>query len=255
MLGRSFALSIILGITVLLRSSHGEKAEDCVKGKQYWSESFLNPKGTCAPCPPHWKSCYNEPINDQKRCVDSCRVSPAKPTPKAEPTPPPTTLTPTPDRDKTSLVTVVYPTLANPNKAEINENTKPSHGGEEKGPETVIAISAFTIAFLALMTVLVLLVRRNRSTLAQRQDPEEAVGLSDLKSSNRDEVETSQEDHGEDILNRNGAIEEDGTFQIDALPVQATSSNSALWFDGMQDTENDKGTSSLTLSLLKESHV
>ena len=46
--------------------------ENCVEG-QYWSKSFINPDGACVACPPKWISCYNQPINDQKRCMDSCR--------------------------------------------------------------------------------------------------------------------------------------------------------------------------------------
>ena len=46
--------------------------KNCVEG-QYLSKSFINPDGACVACPPKWTSCYNEPINDQKRCIDSCR--------------------------------------------------------------------------------------------------------------------------------------------------------------------------------------
>ena len=51
--------------------SREQQMEKCVEGKQYRSKSLLN--GACIACPPNWKSCYNEPIDDQKRCVDSCR--------------------------------------------------------------------------------------------------------------------------------------------------------------------------------------
>ncbi len=49
-----------------------EKMEDCVKGKQYWSRSFITGDGVCISCPSSWRNCYNEPPDDQKRCVNSC---------------------------------------------------------------------------------------------------------------------------------------------------------------------------------------
>ena len=73
LIGQNVAILMFLGSVVLPKSSIEQKARDCIKGKQYWSESFLNPKGTCAPCPPHWKNCNKERSVDKTRCIKSCR--------------------------------------------------------------------------------------------------------------------------------------------------------------------------------------
>ena len=65
---------ILFALFLFARISKQEKEVECVKGSQYWSKSFLSEKETCVQCPLHWKNCYDQPINDQRRCVDSCRV-------------------------------------------------------------------------------------------------------------------------------------------------------------------------------------
>ena len=59
-------------IFVFPKLTKQEKMEDCVKGKQFWSSQFITGHGVCIACPSNWRNCYNEHIDDQKRCVDSC---------------------------------------------------------------------------------------------------------------------------------------------------------------------------------------
>jgi hypothetical protein len=73
LIDRNLVPQIIFVFFVLPKSSKQEKPEDCIAGKQYWSTSFLNPKGTCAPCPHHWRNCDDQPIGDDYQCRISCR--------------------------------------------------------------------------------------------------------------------------------------------------------------------------------------
>lgn len=64
---------IFVGFVVLSISAEQKKPEDCIKGKQYWSTSFLSPSGMCASCPHHWTNCDDQPIEDIQPCKESCR--------------------------------------------------------------------------------------------------------------------------------------------------------------------------------------
>ena len=73
MLVKHIAILFVFSVFVLLpRPSKQEKPEDCVNGKQFWTRHSITDDGACVLCPDHWKNCYNEHIDDQKRCVDSC---------------------------------------------------------------------------------------------------------------------------------------------------------------------------------------
>ncbi|XP_028392691.1 uncharacterized protein LOC114517234 [Dendronephthya gigantea] len=70
---RHVILPIFFVLFLFPGNSKQEKEAECAKGSQYWSKSFLNKKGTCVECPLYWENCYDQPKNDQERCVDSCR--------------------------------------------------------------------------------------------------------------------------------------------------------------------------------------
>ncbi|CAB4029912.1 Hypothetical predicted protein [Paramuricea clavata] len=204
---RILALSICYVFVLLPKSSKQEKMADYVKGKQYWSASFIHEGGTCAACPPNWRSCYNEPINDQERCVVSCRRrAKPKPNPKEPSTSTKLPVTPTatatyiPSELRTEILNPtpsipavpVYSSGLHPHETE-DEDQPPSgenHGhGMKLGP--IIAVSALSaFAFLAIVTLVLFLVRKIQKKSAgergrvHRRDIEERMALHEIQRPN-----------------------------------------------------------------------
>ncbi|XP_028392593.1 uncharacterized protein LOC114517134 [Dendronephthya gigantea] len=215
--GRKVAILIFLSSFVLPRSTVGEKAEDCVKEKQYWSKSALNPNGACVRCPPYWQNCNKEAGGDKDRCIKSCRVKP-KTKPKTKPNKMTST---TPSYNDIRSTTTSVQSQPQPTSTRILHSTsstilafssqiyrgKPNDKSGHDKPGKIIAIAVpLTVVFLlVLFAALVRLIQSHRKRAEKER------------------------------LRRVG-IEEDGRSQ-NALPIQDTRLD--LRRGGTQETEKD----------------
>ena len=231
-----FAPLMFLSLAKLTKQA---KEEDCIKGKQYWSEeSFIPGKdGVCIACPPNWLTCYDQLLgnDNRKRCVDSCR---AKPKSSSIPT-----------KVIPSTPTSVAYTLVG---RDVEPLVKKRSDGNKKLQENIgliVAVSAFAV-FIAIAcgVALLFVIRKSRSRSPRgrsrdRNNQEEHINLQEMNEQNdgeqhmQEQIRHEEERHDDEVL----LARDTENCLVSAQepptpgPVQATPSERNIC--GIQDTE------------------
>ncbi|CAB4001360.1 Hypothetical predicted protein [Paramuricea clavata] len=242
-----------------------DKMNKCIKGKQFWCEECIHDQGTCVACPQNLRSCYNEDIANQKRCVDSCRKAKPKPTKKA-----PTSIVPTTPTSSafspsglfpTPSILVGYRSALHPGEAKKDEPRLAGNNGDHHiNVGLIVAVSVLSVfAVLTCIVVsLVLLSRRNRERSRRNRNRDETEGGAeeriDLNVTYEIEENSPANDGGMDLqpndeeqrFQANG-VEEGQASQETQPAVYATPPCSIRVF-GTQETEEDNCSSCLHLN-------
>ncbi|XP_028392779.1 uncharacterized protein LOC114517300 isoform X2 [Dendronephthya gigantea] len=208
------------------------KPDDCIRGKQYLSTTLVE-SGECVECPPNWKTCYDQPYEDQKRCADWCRRVPDKSSSTESTSPlsaetstevpkitgkfPKATLSPT------ATPLVGYPSVVP--KGEVNEDEPDSNDITAKSSRApawlYIVVSVTSLCAITSVISLVLLLRaRKRSKIRNRgevggDEREEEFPLHEIPPENDAEGQRLQPNDEEDQRLPANADEEQGLLQPD----------------------------------------
>ena len=223
------------------------KEEDCVKGKQYWSEESFIPgeDGVCIACPPNWLTCYDQLIgkDNRKRCVDSCR---AEPKPSSSPKVP---LTPTPSFILPEVIPSL-PTSVVQNPDVKKEEKELSGGNEDENTGLIIAVSTLVVfTIIACSVALVLVIRKiQRRSASCRNNGDEDMNLQEIETNDEEdhlhEQNNGEQRHDDEVLPASDS--ENLSAAETAGPVQATPS-AERYICGIKETEDGNFPSSFNL--------